>query len=97
MDLSHPPQSQAESRPLTHDEIIETLAARWLDKIFKMLLPPAVFKRQGTKAGDRYIKKWLLDHQIATAVKDGVIVVLREKQVFAVWNPELLPDIKSES
>lgn len=65
----------------------EELAAAWLDKIFKMLLPARVYKRAHYPNYDKFIRNYLLEHEIAVARDGNSIAVIREGKAFAVWNP----------
>lgn len=78
-----------------YDEEMSHQAAEWLDKIFKILLPPRVYSRAKHTSNEKYVRKWLLDHEIAIAQEEGTIAVIREGKVFAVWNPPVKPNPKT--
>lgn len=89
MDISTTTQSEDQSLPLAdnHDEIMDSMAADWLDRIFKMLLPSDLYELGDPEA----TRQWLLDNEIAIAQHEDVIAVMREGLVYAVWNPDVLP------
>jgi hypothetical protein len=78
-----------------YTEEMDSAAAEWLDKIFKLLLPTRVYQRAQHTSYDKYVKNWLLDHEIAIAQEDGVIAVMREGKVFAVWQPPVKSNPKT--
>lgn len=81
-----PPQEETDTPPLqelTEDQ--EVLATIWLDKVFKMLVPKRVYERATHTNYDKYIRNYLLEHEIAIAREGTSIAVIREGKVFAVW------------
>lgn len=92
MDLRTTSQSEDKDQPVSaYDEECSRLAANWLDKIFKILLPGRVYKRAHLGSYDKFVRNWLLDNQIAIAQEEGVIAVMRERKVYAVWKPPVEP------
>lgn len=80
-----------------YDEEMDHQAAEWLDKIFKMILPSRVYNRSKFTSNEKYVRNWLLNHQIAIAQEAGTIAVMREGKVFAVWEPAVKPNKKEPS